>query len=101
MDNMPVLYKNIMDGLPSRFAKDAFLWATEQPENDCMCYNAEKFAREVHNLVDFTKPIFDFAFEQHRAVGQSVKDDLQSFMLTRQANWCYGGNKKPRYVGEV
>lgn len=45
--NVPVLYQNIMYGLPNDLARSVFLWATDRIKWDHGCYRAEKFAREV------------------------------------------------------
>ena len=96
--NMPILYQNIMFGLPSDLARDAFLWATERAKNDPNLYGAEKFARCVHDIVAF-RPIMDFAAQQH---GQDKCDpDLVAFIVGRAANWALGGNIKDAYPMEA
>jgi hypothetical protein len=101
-DNMPTLYKNICFGLPSDLARDAFLWATEQSGNDRMCYSAERFAREVHDLSAIT----GFLIDTHRRVcgpinghvpTDEMRNDLVRFALSRHANWRMGGNKSIPY----
>ena len=94
--NMPILYRNIMSGLPTELARDAFLWATERPGNDRMCYRAEAFGREVQRLADTLAPLLDAGAKVH---GLAAHDpDLMAFMLKRHANWRYGGNVAPEYA---
>ena len=63
--NLPVLYQNILFGLPSDLSRDAFLWAVEQPGEDRMCYRAEAFAREVGRLEDALSPMLEAAAGVH------------------------------------
>ena len=94
-ENLPILYQNVMFGLPSELARDAFLWATERPGNDRNCYSAERFAREIHRLVSALAPMMDAAASLH---GLTEHDpDLMSFILKRHANWRYEGNISPDY----
>ena len=91
-ENMPILYRNIMDGLPSDFARDVFLWAVERPGEDRMCYRAEAFAREVG---DYMSTVHLFASMAARIHGlDRVDPDLTGFIAERWANWRYGGNVK-------
>jgi hypothetical protein len=95
-DNMPVLYRNIMDGLPSDFAREVFLWAVERPDEDRYCYRAEKFAREVDILVKSLTPTLRMGAKQHGL--EDYDPDLMNFILKRHANWRYGGNQSPSYA---
>lgn len=99
-ENMPILYQNIMDGLPSGVARDAFLWATERAAvGDVMLYGAEKFAREVHGLVAFIGPMLD---ESAYIFGAEKHDpDLMAFILKRHANMTFGGNQSVKYAEMV
>jgi len=108
-NNMPTLYVNVMDGLKSQIGKDAFLWATERPGNDPMCYAAEKFAHEVEHLIATLTPLHFAAFRIHakQAADQGrdfpsdiapIQAGLMAFTLTRHANWRMGGNVNPSYV---
>ena len=104
-DNLPVLYRNIMDSLPSDLACDAFLWATEKPGNDCMCYAAEKFALDVHDLVSRLSALLDAAEHANRVTGATrpemnadQRQDLVCYIVKRHANLCYGGNVTPSYA---
>ena len=95
-NNMPILYRNVMGSLPSDFARDAFLWAVERPNEDRYCYRAENFAREADKLVSQIIPLLDagaevLGFEHH-------DPDLLKFIMKRHANWRYGGNVAPGYV---
>jgi hypothetical protein len=95
-ENFPVLYRNIMDGLPSDLARDAFLWAVERPNEDRMCYRAEKFAREVHELLAAIEPLLTMAAQVY---GQDAYDpDLMRFIQSRHANMRYDGNVSPPYA---
>ena len=94
--NIPVLYQNILFGLPSDLSRDAFLWAVEQPGEDRMCYRAETFAREVARLEDALSPMLEAAAGAHGL--DSVPEGLMQFILTRHADWRFGGNKAPSHV---
>ena len=94
--NMPVLYQNIMYGLPSDFARDAFLWATERPGEDRICYRAERFAREADALIRVIIPMLDASAKIHGR--ESHDPDLMAFVLKRHANLKFGGNQSPSYV---
>lgn len=99
MENLPILYRNIMDGLPSDFARDVFLWASDRPGNDRHCYVAEKFARDAEMLVSTLVPLLHFSARQHGL--DSPPPGLMGFILQRHANWRFGGNVRPRYVEAV
>jgi len=95
-ENMPILYRNIMDGLPSDIARDAFIWAVERPNEDCYCYRAEAFARELHELTMSVEEMLGMAAKVY---GQEAYDpDLLRFIQTRHANYRYGGNVNPSFV---
>ncbi len=90
--NLPILYQNIMFGLPSEFARDVFLWAVERPAEDRMCYRAEKFARDVDRLIRFIMPAMRMSARMH---GRDDADpDLLRFVIERHANTVFGGNVK-------
>ena len=94
-ENMPILYTNIMDGLPSGLAKEAFLWAVERPGEDRMCYRAERFALQVHQAAERLRPMLAFSAHQH---GMDAPDpSLTAFILRRHANLNFGGNVSPPY----
>ena len=95
-DNLPILYRNIMDGLPSDFARDVFLWAVERPGEGPMCYRAEASAREADRLVSFLTPLLDAGAKVHGA--DAHDPDLMAFILKRHANWRFGGNLSPSYA---
>ena len=95
-DNLPVLYRNIMFGLPNDLARDAFLWAVERAGEDGMCYRAEGFAREVAFLVATLTPMFDAGARIH---GMEQHDPVvMRFCLQRHANWRFGRNQTPSYA---
>ncbi len=95
--NMPILYQNIMFGLPSEAACDVFLWAVERIENDPMLYKAEAFAHQVQMTVARVTPMLDAAARIH---GRDSHDpDLMGFILKRHANQYFGGNVVPTYAG--
>lgn len=103
-ENMPTLYRNVMDGLPSDLARDAFLWAVERPDEDRHCYRAEAFAREVDKLANDLKPMLDAAAGVYAKAGNvpemsdTAKADLMAFILTRHANLRWGGNVTADYA---
>ncbi len=95
--NIPILYQNVMYGLRTDLGRDAFLWAAERTQNDRWLYKAEDFAHEVEYLVRTLAPMLDIAATQ---AGQEKHDpDLMRFILTRHANWRFGGNVSPSYAG--
>jgi len=94
--NMPILYQNIMYGLPSDFARDAFLWATDQSGNDKKCYSAEKFAREADALVKTLTPMLNASAQLHNR--DKHDPDLMDYILKRHANKRYDNNKSPTYA---
>lgn len=97
VENLPILYQNIIFGLPSKLAEDAFLWATERPGEDRMCYRAEKFAREVHHLFGTLTSMLDAASGNLGAQHESHDPDLMNFILKRHANYRFDGNQSPTY----
>ena len=106
--NLPVLYRNVMDFLPSDFAREVFLWALERPGEDRMCYRAEALAREADRLMGWVQHLVGLAdWRAFRAAANGVRshilsdgqrEDLIAFIMTRHANWRYGGNVKPTYA---
>lgn len=97
--NLPILYQNIMFGLPRDIARAAFLWAVERPDEDRMCYRAEAFAGEVHLLVDSLVPTLDAAARIHGM--EKHAPSLLAYILTRHANWRYGGNVAISYGASI
>lgn len=100
--NMPILYRNILDSLPSQIARDAFLWATERPGEDRNCYRAERFSHEVGYLTSTLPTMLDMAarigVEHGIGTSKTHSPDLMRFILTRHANWRFGGNVSPSYL---
>ena len=94
--NMPVLYQNIMDGLPSDLARDAFLWAVEQPGEDRYCYRAERFARELHMVVGTVRWLLAVAADVHER--DTYDSDLLRFIVRRHCNMLASGNARPDFV---
>lgn len=97
--NLPILYRNVMDGLPSAFACDVFLWAVDRPNEDRMCYRAEFFAREADYLYRTLGTILSLPTirENNSGFTDEIRADLMAFILKRHANWRYGGNQNPGY----
>ena len=102
MTNLPVLYRNIMDGLPNDLARDVFLWAVERPGEDRMCYRAEAFAREAVRVIATFAVLAAMADSVHVRHGRRLSleqfEDLLGFVAARHANWRYGGNQRPTYA---
>lgn len=100
--NMPILYRNIMDGLPSDLSRAAFLWATEQCGEDRMCYQAERFAREVDGLHRLLTWLLSAGFAVHRQdrrrASRQSQEDLMKFILKRHANFVFGGNRSAAFL---
>lgn len=102
--NIPVLYQNIMLGMHSNMERAAFFWAVKQPGEDRCCYRAEKFAHEVAFLAFILPVLLRAGAKRYSAqdVGDgSVPYGLMDFILTRHANWRFGGNVKPPYLKET
>ena len=108
---MPILYRNVLDGLRTEFEQDVWLWAAERPGMDPMCYGADKFLGEVMQLIAVLTPIMDFGTKQILAIktptiaayakllGDNKHDpDLMAFILKRHANWRFGRNVSPPYA---
>lgn len=105
-NNMPVLYQNIMDSLPSDLSRKAFLWATDHFPMDHHCYKAEAFAREVYELNLFNRYMIHLRQmvtlrDGGKLLDEEQEADLLGFYLKRHANYRTGGNKSPNYFQEV
>jgi len=97
--NLPILYQNIMDGLPSQFSKEVFLWATDKVGDDRYAYKAEAFARQADWLIPSLKGVIDIAqlCKLRRGgllMDEETEKDLLRFMAARFANYALGGNVK-------
>ena len=92
-ENMPILYRNWIDSLPEGPAHDAFLWATERPENDDMCYVAVNFADEVAHLDRAIWHLLNLGFKPFDA-GLGHKIDLHAFLLRRHYFWRFPASKE-------
>ena len=99
-NNLPVLYLNAMDSLPSDFARDLFLWASDKFENDRWAYKAEAFAREHANMIETVARLMQHCEKSkllktggHLTTEEQTKDLLR-FIQSRHANYCLGGNVK-------
>jgi hypothetical protein len=98
-NNMPILYQNVLFGLPTQVSREAFLWAVERPGEDQMCYRAEAFAYEVLVMEQALGTMLDAGA---KARGKHRHDaDLTAFILQRHANWRFGGNQNPPYARRV
>ena len=95
-DNLPILYRNALDAMPSDFARDAWLWAIERPGMDRMGYGGDRFALEAAKLASIPAPMLDAAAKMH-GLGKA-DPDLMAFILKRHANWRFGGNVAPNYA---
>jgi hypothetical protein len=110
-DNMPNLYKNIMDSLPNDFSRDVFLWAVERPGEDRMCYRAERFAREAELVLESMTTLIDVCQycgfleaargKPSRLLSEDQRADLISYAMLRHANWRYAGNLRPEYAERI
>jgi len=106
MNNMPVLYRNIMDGLENDYQRKVFLWATERPENDRLCYVAEKFAREADFFKGALSGLLDIQDKVAKRAGThrlnaNQREDLIRYHMKRHANYRFGGNVNPPYARET
>ena len=98
-ENLPTLYKNIMSGLPSQFACDCFLWASDKFQNDRMGYKAERFAIEADDIVRSVKTLVHMRQmatlrEGGKLLDEDQEADLLRFFQKRHANYRMGGNVK-------
>ena len=98
-DNMPTLYENIMYSLPSDFARDVFLWATDKFKDDRMCYRAEKFAIEADRVTRTFRGLIGLRQSTTlrnggRLLNEDQEADFMRFMQARLANYRVGGNVK-------
>jgi hypothetical protein len=94
--NMPVLYRNALDVMPSDFARDVWLWAVERPGMDCMGYGADRFALEADAIVKTLVPLLRAGSKLHGL--DDYDPDLLAFIMKRHANWRFGGNQSPNYL---
>jgi hypothetical protein len=94
MSNIPILYRNVMDSLPSGFARDIFLWATDKFPNDRMVYKAEAFAREAESIAYVSGMLVTLARKNYPDMTDEQCSDLIEFIRVRHANWRLGGNIK-------
>lgn len=97
MDNIPTLYKNVIDGLPSKFTVDTFLWATDKFPDDRMVYRAEAFAREADGLMKSVSGLLNISQMTTLKTGgllmnEDQEADLLRFFQARHANSSMGGN---------
>jgi hypothetical protein len=97
--NLPILYENVMSGLPSDFARDAFLWATDQFRHDPYAYKAEAFAREADHVIRTFKHLVGLRQMLMLKSGgillnEEQEKDLVRFCQARFANYKLGGNVK-------
>ena len=104
MTNLPTLYQNIMLGLPSEFAREVFLWASDKTSADRHLYKAEAFAREADQLRRRLGEVLDaqqwLAFRSGGLLlTEAQAESLADFVMTRHANWRMGGNVRPAYCG--
>jgi hypothetical protein len=95
--NLPTLYQNIIAGLPSVFAREVFLWASDKFSDDHQAYKAEAFARKVDRLIPTIKSQIDMRQAVTLRAGGRLMDaeqerDLLRFLQARYANLCLGGN---------
>lgn len=102
MNNLPILYQNIIAGLPDEYAVSAFLWAVERPDQDRFLYRAEAFAREASHLRKTVESLIWLTQRSKLRTGghvmnQEQEADLVNFIMTRHANYRTGGNAKPDY----
>ena len=95
-ENLPVLYQNVLLGLPCDLSRKAFLWATERPGEDRMCYRSESYAREVARLVAMTEPMLKASAKLHGL--DAPPQGLMAFILKRHTNFRYGGNQQATYL---
>lgn len=99
MENMPILYQNIMLGMPSQFERDVFLWASDKFPNDQRAYKAEAFAREAVKVLRSVRGLIDVRQMATLRDGGHLLDedqeaDLLRFFQARLANYRMGGNVK-------
>lgn len=104
MTNIPILYRNIMDGLPCEFSRDVFLWAAGRFDNDPCLYRAEKFARDVAKASNVISDLISLRQRVTLRDGGLLMDedqeaDLMRFFRARMANMAGAGNAAPEWVG--
>ena len=88
--NLPILYRNILDGLDTEDGKRAFLWATEQTSEDRFLYKAEAFAHEVERVAAVIWSLIGMGSAQHNlTVAQHI--DLYVFTMRRHAHMRFPG----------
>lgn len=106
MTNLPILYQNIIYGLPDEYAVEAFLWFVERPNQDRFLYRAEAFAREASDLRKTVEGLIWLTQRSNLRTGGHVINreqefELVNFIMTRHANYRTGGNAKPDYCARA
>lgn len=110
MSNLPILYRNVCDGLATEIGRKAFLWAADTRDRSRFKYAAERYAHEVEVVAGRLWPMLSAARhvsqQHHEAAGRTNLDfsdemlgDLQRFILKRHANWRFGGNVRMWWEG--
>ena len=88
-----------MDGLPSEFSKEVFLWSCDKFSDDQMAYKAEAFARKIGNLTPAIRAFIDMRQmvtlrDGGILLNEGQEADLLRFCQARMANFEMGGNVK-------
>lgn len=92
--NMPILYRNILDGIASDVGQRAFLWAAERAGEDRMLYRAEKFAHEVERLNEVIWRLIGMGRRVSGFPGDLAKKiDLWTFTMRRHAHLRFPAQK--------
>lgn len=102
--NMPILWQNALMQFRTEIAKKAWVWFAETRSRDRMCYDADKYAKEVEKLVISTHPLLEKSAEVLEnqngiVIPFEALDDLTKFMLKRHVNWRLGSNVNPPFLG--
>lgn len=103
-ENMPVLYRNALDAMPSDYARDVWLWAVERQGMDPMGYKADAYALEWEWAANFIGGLVDKANAVNSRLQTGLelppveKSDLLNFIERRRANLRMGDNQRPSYA---
>lgn len=112
MSNLSILWQNCLGQFRTEIAKKAWLWFAET-RGSGMQYKADEYAHEVEKLALTLMPMATSPLRIHRNQKEQkpladprpanehdteTVTDLMRFMLTRHANWRFGGNVKPHFL---
>lgn len=86
--NLSILEKNLIDSFETVEAQEEFMWAAHRKDADLYLYNAEKYAREVDQVMTFILPHLNSAATLHKL--ETIPDGLIDFIVKRLRHKNFG-----------